>query len=60
MANQNTADAYFERARELEDHAQRVEQVPATNLASERGDATVLRREAAWWRAFAMALAEAA
>ena len=32
----------------------------ATNLASERGDATVLRREAAWWRAFAMSLAEAA
>lgn len=61
MTNQKTADAYFERARELEDHAQRVEQVPNSDQArSDRGDATVLRREAAWWRAFAMSLAEAA
>ncbi len=61
MTNQRLAETYLARARELEDYAQRVEKNPPSIHVSPRWRDTVfLRREAAWWRAHAQALAEAA
>jgi hypothetical protein len=60
MTSQRLAETYLARARELEDHAQRVERNPPSIRMSPRWrDTTFLRREAAWWRAHAQALAEA-
>jgi hypothetical protein len=61
MTNQRLAESYLARARELEDHAQRAEQNPPPIHTSPRWrDTTFLRREAEWWRAYALALVEAA
>jgi len=61
MTNQRLAETYLARARELEECAQRVERNPASIRTSPRwSDIAFLRREAAWWRAHAQALAEAA
>ena len=61
MTNQRLAETYLARARELEDHAQRVEKdPPSINMSPRWRDTAFLRREAAWWRAHALALAEAA
>jgi hypothetical protein len=61
MTNQRLAETYLARARELEDHAQRIEENPPSIRMSPRWrDTAFLRREAAWWRAHAQALAEAA
>ena len=61
MTNQRLAETYLARAQELEDHAQRVEENPPSIRMSPRWrDTAFLRREAAWWRAHAQALAEAA
>ena len=61
MTNQHLVETYLARARELEDHAKRVEENPPSIRMSPRWlDTTFLRREAAWWRAHAQALAEAA
>ena len=61
MTNQRLAETYLARARELETCAQRVEENPPSSRISPRWrDTTFLRREAAWWRAYAQALAEAA
>ena len=58
MTNQRLAETYRARAQELEDHVQRVEQNPPSIHMSPRWrDAAFLRREAAWWRAHAQALA---
>jgi hypothetical protein len=61
MSNQRLAETYLARAQELEEHAQRVEKEPPSfNMSPRWRDTTFLRREAAWWRAHAQALAEAA
>jgi hypothetical protein len=61
MTNQRLAETYLARAQELEDYAQRVEQNPPSIHTSPRWrDTAFLRREAAWWRAHAQAVAEAA
>jgi hypothetical protein len=61
MTNQRLAETYLARARELEDYARRVEENPPSIRMSPRWrDTAFLRREAAWWRAQAQALAEAA
>ena len=61
MTNQRFAETYLARARELEDYAQRVEKNPPSIRMSPRWrDMAFLRREAAWWRAHARALAETA
>ena len=60
MTNQRLAETYLARARELEECAQRVEQNPVPMRTSPRWrDIAFLRREAAWWRAHALSLAEA-
>jgi hypothetical protein len=59
MTNQCLAENYLARARELEDHAQRVEQNSSSIRMSPRWrDTAFLRREAVWWRAHAQALAK--
>ena len=59
MTNQYLADTYLARARELEDHVQRVEQNSSSIRMSPRWRETAfLRREAGWWRACAQALAK--
>jgi len=61
MTNQRLAETYLARARELEDSADRLERIaPSASGTQRRRDTTFLRREAAWWRAYAQALAEAA
>ncbi|MGA2487028.1 MAG: hypothetical protein ABSF49_13705 [Roseiarcus sp.] len=61
MTNQRLAETYLARARELEDCAKQVEQNPPSIRTSPRWrDIAFLRREAAWWRAHAQALVEAA
>ncbi len=61
MSNQRLIETYLARARELEDHALRVEQNPPSIRSSPRWrDTAFLRREAAWWRAIARNLIEAA
>ena len=61
MTNQRLAETYLAREQELEDYAQRVEQNPPSIHTSPRWrDTAFLRREAAWWRAHAQAVAEAA
>ena len=61
MANQRLAETYLARARELEDYALRADQNPPSNRLSARWrDTAFLRREAAWWRAYAQAHAESA
>jgi len=61
MTNQRLAEAYLARARELEDSAERLERTaPAAAGPQRRRDTTFLRREAAWWRAYAQTLVEAA
>lgn len=58
MTNQRLAETYLARARELEDCAKRVEQNPPSIRTSPRWrDIAFLRREAAWWRAHAQAVA---
>ena len=60
MTNQRSIEGYLARARELEDHAQRLEQDPPSIRLSPRWrDAEFLRREAAWWRGYAQYLAKA-
>jgi hypothetical protein len=54
-------ETYLARARELEEHAQRMEKNPPSIRMSPRWRDTVfLRREASWWRAMAQSLLEAA
>jgi hypothetical protein len=61
MTNHRLAETYLARARELEDCAQRVAANPPSIRVSPRWrDIAFLRREAAWWRAHAQALVEAA
>jgi hypothetical protein len=61
MSNQRLAETYLARARELEDHAQRVEQnPPSVHMSPRWRDTAFLRREAMWWRAYAQDLAKAA
>lgn len=61
MSSQRLAETYLARARELEDYAKRVEQNPPAHHTSPRWrDTAFLRREAAWWRAHAQAVVEAA
>jgi hypothetical protein len=61
VSNQRLIETYLARARELEDHALRVEQNPPSIRSSPRWrDTAFLRREAAWWRAIARNLIEAA
>jgi hypothetical protein len=55
------ADTYFARALELEECARRIEDHgPSLNLAPRWRGAGFLRREAAWWRAYAQDLVETA
>jgi len=57
MTYQRSADTYLARARELEDYVQRAERNPPSIRLSPRWrDTAFLRREAAWWRAYAQAL----
>ena len=57
MTNQCLAETYLARARELEDYVQRAERNPPSIRLSPRWrDTAFLRREAAWWRAYALAL----
>jgi len=61
MTNQRLAESYLARARELEDYAQRAEQNPPQVHTPPRWrDTAFVRREAAWWRAYALSLGEAA
>ena len=49
MTNRHLAETYLARARELEDHAKRVEENPPSIRMSPRWrDTAFLRREAAW------------
>ena len=60
MSKQNLAQTYLARACELEACAQRVEKNPPSFRVSPRWrDTAFLRNEAAWWRAYAQALAKA-
>jgi len=60
MTNQRLIETYLARARELEDHALRMEQnPPAIRMSPRWRDTAFLRREAAWWRAIAQSLTEA-
>jgi hypothetical protein len=60
MTKQRLAETYLARARELEDFARRVEQTsPSIRLSPRWRDTAFLRREAASWRAYAQALAQA-
>lgn len=57
MTNQRLIEAYLARARELEDHAQRMELNPPTFRMSPRWrDTAFVRREAARWRVIAQTL----
>jgi len=57
MTNQRLIEAYLARARELEEHAQRMEQNPPTFRMSPRWrDTAFVRREAARWRVIAQTL----
>jgi len=61
MNNQPLVERYRERARDLEISAQRAERTAPPGALSPRPcEATFLRREAAWWRAYAQTLAETA
>jgi len=60
MTNLRLAETYLARARELEDHARRMEQTsPSIHLSPRWRDTRFLRREAASWRAYAQALTQA-
>ena len=57
MTNQRLIEAYLARARELEEHALRMEQNPPTFRMSPRWrDTAFVRREAARWRVIAQTL----
>jgi hypothetical protein len=61
MTHHHLAETYLARAQELEDFAERLERISSSASESERQrESTFLRREAAWWRAYARTLAESA
>jgi hypothetical protein len=61
MSIHRLIETYLTRARDLEDHAQRLEKNPPSLRLSPRPyDTAALRREAMWWHAYAEALAKSA